>query len=58
MLVQYWGILLTPLPHPILFACTVALVNTLAHLHNYNIDEVDCFGVKGNPQIRLSMGPS
>ena len=41
MLVQRWGILRTALSHSIPLTCIVALVNSLARLHNYCIDETD-----------------
>jgi hypothetical protein len=53
MLVQRWGILRTALSHTISLARIVALVNTLARLHNYCIDEADRLGVKDNLQRRL-----
>ncbi len=41
MLVQRWVILQTALSHSIPLTRIVALVNTLARLHNYCIDEAD-----------------
>ena len=41
MLVQHWVILQTALSHSIPLTRIVALVNTLARLHNYCIDEAD-----------------
>ena len=52
---QRWDILRTALPHTISLACIVALVNTLACLHNYCIDEANHLGVKENLQSRLSI---
>jgi hypothetical protein len=53
MLVHRWGILRTAMSHTISLARIVALVNTLARLHNYCIDEADRLGVKDNLQRRL-----
>ncbi len=48
MLVQHWVILQTALSHSIPLTRIVALVNTLARLHNYFIDEADHLWVKDN----------
>lgn len=54
MLVQRWGILRTALSHTIPLTRIVALVNALARLHNYCIDETDRLRVKDdNMQSRL-----
>ncbi len=54
---QRWGILsCMALSHKIVsLDRIVALVNALARLHNYCIDEADCLGVKDNLQSRLSI---
>ena len=41
MLVQRWGILRTPMPRNLSVVKVVAIVNSLAHLHNFCIGEVD-----------------
>jgi len=53
MLVQRWGILRTALSQGISLTRIVALVNTLARLHNYCIDEADRLGVRDNLTSRL-----
>ena len=54
MLVQRWGILRTAIPHTISLTRIVALVNTLARLHNFCISESDRLKSKENLQNRLS----
>ena len=53
MLVQRWGILRTALPHTMSLTRIVALVNTLARLHNFCIDEADRLSGKENLRHRL-----
>ena len=55
MLVQRWGILRTAIPHTISLTRIVGLVNTLARLHNFCIDEADRLNNKEQLVNRLSV---
>ena len=55
MLVQRWGILRTAIPHTISLTRIVGLVNTLAQLHNFCIDEADRLKNKEQLVNRLSV---